>query len=322
MAGACPAEAAFLLLLISSFSGVGAILTRQTTAGSVCSCKAVNQYIQHKPPEVEADVGQALPDCFPESKVDMATFGTPQSTLDTCLLQDGFGKETLESKLKCLAPDGVVGKKTAPAFYIVGDSHSMFMRDVLRSATKTPVYGASWWGSHHPGKVADIMDALGQVVQAGDLIGLSMRWDSRGLDEYLADVKLLTDLIAAKQASLVLFEDNPIMKANPSTCYMKAAAGAYPTECARDYSEVQAAYKAHNDAIATLTQSTKGVYYFPIVANLCDSSNGKCDFNVPGSWAPAYRDDNHLSKDAARYLAPMMCSFLNTAGLGVGFLHD
>jgi len=287
-----------------------------------CSCRSVNTLVTHKPRWGETDHGQTLPDCFPETQVNQWTFATPQSNRETCLMTEGFAAEDMSVKLRCLAPNGQVGQKTTPAMYLVGDSHSAMLRTGLGSSTAMPVYSASWWGATHAGRVADIEDALSSVVQPKDVIVFAQRWDARSIHEYTEDVKLLLAICKAKGASLVLFEDNPVLKSQPGPCYMNAAKGKFPTQCKTPLADVRKVNDPYKAMITNLAKTEHNVvHYFPIVHLLCDEAQGFCDFNVPGSWAPAYRDDNHISEDGSRYLSGFICAFMAEAGLTTGGLH-
>jgi len=322
------------LLLVAVFPGaLGAVVERSLrgTASSNatqapvpgCACRSVNANVKVKPPAAQANTGQALPDCFPEHPVTQATFVTPVSNINTCLMEEGFGAQPIANKLKCLAPDGVVGTKAANAIYLIGDSHSAMLRTGVGSATSMPVFSASWWGSGHAGKVADIEDALMQVVQPGDSIFFAMRWDARSVTSFKADIDVIIRVLQAKAgAHLVIVEDNPVMKSEPATCYMTAAQGKFPTACSRTITDVSLHYPEYKQAVTGYTTAHPGfVHYLETQGMLCDTTTGTCDYNVPGSWAPAYRDTDHLSEDGSRYLSPFICSFMVDNKLSTGGLH-
>jgi len=288
-----------------------------------CACRSVNANVQNKPPGAVANTGQDLPDCFPEHAVTAQTFVTPVSDISTCLLAEGFGSMTMEQKLKCLAPDGVVGAKTAPAIYIIGDSHSAMLRTGIGHSTSMSAFSASWWGANHSGRVSDIEDALEKVIQQGDVIAYAMRWDARGVDQYEADIDIILKVIKPKGAHLILFEDNPIMKTAPAGCYMAAAKGSFPTACSKPLAEVVTSHMAFvNSAKAYVAANPGIVNFFQTPAVLCDSSTQTCDYNVPGSWSPAYRDVDHISEDGSLFLSPFICSFMLDAKLHAGGLKN
>jgi hypothetical protein len=231
---------------------------------------------------------------------------------------NGFGPEPESHKLKCLAPDGVVGTKSAPAFYMLGDSHSVALRDTIRAATMMPVFTAGWWGAHHPGTVFDIMPELTKVVQAWDVVGYGAMWLGRTVEQITGEITALAQLVVSKGAYLVIFEDNPMLQPN---CFTSAA-GPLPTLCQRTWADVSAAHQPYADAVAALVASNTNVFYFNGAPNLlCDSATANCDVNVPGTSAIAYRDENHLNSNGARYLAPFLCQFLQDNGLDEGGLH-
>jgi len=290
---------------------------------SGCACRSVNANVQNKPPEAVANAGQALPDCFPEHAVTAQTFLTPVSDISTCLLAEGFGPMTMEQKLKCLAPDGVVGAKTAPAIYIIGDSHSAMLRTGIGHASSMPAFSASWWGANHAGKVSDIEDALGKVIQQGDVIAYAMRWDARGVNQYEEDINVILKVIKPKGAHLILFEDNPIMKTQPAGCYMAAAKGSFPTACAKPLPEVATSHMPFINSANSFVAANPGtVHFFQMAPVLCDSSTQTCDYNIPGSWSPAYRDNDHISEDGSLFLSPFICSFMVDAKLHAGGLTN
>mmetsp|Transcript_15452 Transcript_15452/g.27082 ORF Transcript_15452/g.27082 Transcript_15452/m.27082 type:complete len:350 (-) Transcript_15452:112-1161(-) len=288
-----------------------------------CACRSVNANLKNKPPGAQANQGQALPDCFPEHPVSAATFVTPASDINTCLLPEGFRTVSLEQKLKCLAPDGKVGTKASPAVYLIGDSHSAMLRTGLGHATSMPVFSASWWGANHSGKVADIEDSLEKVIQKGDVVGYAMRWDARGVSEYEADIDLILKIIKPKGAHLILFEDNPIMKMLPPPCYMAAARGTFPTPCATPVADVTSSHQHFVTAADKYVAENTGiVHFFKLASLFCDPATQTCDYNVPGSWAPAYRDADHISEDGSLYLSPFLCSFMLDAQLHRGGLTN
>eukprot|EP00931_Biecheleriopsis_adriatica_P119355 TRINITY_DN94593_c0_g1_i1.p1 TRINITY_DN94593_c0_g1~~TRINITY_DN94593_c0_g1_i1.p1 ORF type:complete len:322 (+),score=75.90 TRINITY_DN94593_c0_g1_i1:80-1045(+) len=287
-----------------------------------CGCKVTSSSVLSKPPEAVEDRGQELPPCFEEHQVDGSSFTEPATfaaTMKNCFPEEGFASASEADRLACLAPSGEVGTKKVPAFYLIGDSHSVSLRSTVQMSTSMSVFSAAWWG----GRPVEILDTLQKVVQKGDVVGYSLLWDKRIPEVFQEDIKMLADLLASKGAFLIVFEDNPKLKGHAGVCYMtKAKLHTSPSGCSITWAEVHAQHEPYAAAVKKLQETHKNVYYFDWAPNvLCDSKTGLCDYEVPGTKSPAYRDSDHLSSDGAQFLSPFLCSFMKDHGLHAGGLH-
>lgn len=290
-----------------------------------CKCDASSSNAQHRPSQAllsDTSEGQELPACFEQHAVDHNTFLEPKefaASQANCFPDDYFGSWSEARILSCLAPDGVIGTKQAPTFYLLGDSHSVSLRSSVKRATSMQVFSAAWWG----GQVSHITAALRKVLQPGDVVGYSVRWDMSSVQQFAGNVEALAMVAAEKGARTMVFEDNPTLNGHASICYMSAAAkGAKPTSCRISWAEVHGLHAPYAAAIQNIQQRFSSVEYFDWMPNLlCDEATGYCDINVPGTLTPAYRDGDHLSSDGAAFLAPFICDYMADHHMHGGGFH-
>tara|TARA_B100000674_G_scaffold331631_1_gene276999 strand:+ start:70 stop:2820 length:2751 start_codon:yes stop_codon:yes gene_type:complete len=121
----------------------------------------------------------------------------------------------------------------------------------------------------------------------------------------------LGDAVGAKGAHLLLLGDWPLHPAPGVDCVREGTAGA----CEVSYRGGRRQWHAVAEMHVGLAEKHPSVHFLSLWDLMCDPAAHLCSARVPGTRALAFFDEDHLTVDGARYLAPHICSFLFGEGL-------
>ena len=241
-------------------------------------------------------------------------------------------QEPRSSRIReCLTPTG--GQPGQRALFVVGDSHAgAIYPGITRAVEGTMRFAyaarASTQFAQHA-KHSDNQDesavdgyqgtwltrvlaALRANMQPGDVLavvnvagGLTY-YETNPLHRWWRE-DVLRDTVRARNASLVLFGDNPFLNRPATTCRTNH------NLCHTDGE--QTALRASNDAaLLAFADGQQDVHAF-IQAHLWESPAGEHFWGqIPGTTANGYFDDGHLLAVGALYLWPYICSAFSQWG--------
>jgi len=166
-----------------------------------------------------------------------------------------------------------------------------------------------------------IDDALRDNLRACDIVALTHRsYASNGngkLDRYKSDgvrgaqiehYRHLQQLVASKDASLVLFGDVPELPKAGTRCSMN------PSSCENSVDEVRMQLQVERAAYEELAREDN-TFYYPLSDLFCNEETETCGAFVPGTSTLMAGDQDHLLSEASLYLWPFLCAFIFDAGL-------
>lgn len=213
---------------------------------------------------------------------------------------------------RCLSPPRGGDFPTA-ALFLVGDSHCLsvlpaFNRAVAGRMSLAPacVSGQPFGAGYEYTDIGSaILRALTANVHAGDVVAVLNLAATNDYD--WLESQLVHGLLRPRGASLLLLGDYP--RLTGKTLYTGMGS---PVPV--DDSKLDALLLAEA-AAANFSSLHPAVFAFPQL-RLWLSEDGRGGNNwIPGTSMNAYLDDNHLTVDGSRYLAPYLCSALEGWGL-------
>jgi peptidoglycan/LPS O-acetylase OafA/YrhL len=247
---------------------------------------------------------------------------------------------------QCLAPEATKGRK--PTVFLIGDSHAAMVADAVRYAVRGKFdvrqFTALWartcfdkgyssvlkhWrgelrrhGSDDPtvGQPCNqLKKTMSAYLQPADVVVL---WyftvDDKIVDHSNVMQKVTAEykrfligwsaLVAANNASLVVFEDHPFLRASPHDCtstLFRPRPSGSPSHC---YSSCEDAVDPYiSREIRDFQNKHRSFLLFRPKQFFCHGE-AHSPF-IPGSDVIYYRDHHHLDIRGVRYLAPFICSF-------------
>lgn len=188
---------------------------------------------------------------------------------------------------------------------------SLVWNQVLqKSSGMTVMVGQYGWGNTPDGQKSatlhQFLTHLSSIVKKGDILVFveeymeNDAWNTAWADR-VREAKQLAD---QAQAKLVLVTDMHNTASMPQQCFLmhSSCQGPAPTSQAASY---------RNTAIHQFAQ--QGVLTFDAYSLMCAGTT--CDMYVPGTQVPAFFDTHHLNRNGEQYMAPFLCSFLQSHGL-------
>ena len=205
------------------------------------------------------------------------------------------------------------GDSTEEDCAIFNTAAQVALEENLREGDVLAVFNGAW--KLDDGLVAAIQ-AEGRIQRSmiGPAGNLTNTVDEAVLAREEAFLTRLSDIAGSRGASLLLLGDWPLHPAPGVEC-ARPQTGAFGDSCGVLFTDGRRQWQAVADMLEGLAAERPHVHFFSLWDRLCDPVERKCSALVPGTNALAFFDEDHLTVDGARFLAPHLCSFLYGAGL-------
>ena len=146
--------------------------------------------------------------------------------------------------------------------------------------------------------------------------------DADRLAIFFAQLRIVTDAIAAAGASALLMDDVPRLAYSGRDCAQQGAgtaalglSGLCAPACAPAADVSSALMKPWADGLRAIAAANPRAHFFSVHDALCGGGGERCDPFIPGTTIASHLDTNHLSSEAAFSLWPRLRATLLTEGV-------